>query len=383
VAPVSPAAIAGVNVGNLIVAVDGRSAGGKNGMWQEGPIGQIVRLRLANIGLLPTSAIGANQCVRLIMIYGPTSTANEVLDGRRLTGKRILVTGVSSGVGLETARALASHGAIVVGAVRDLAKGATAMGALGSEGSFRLVELNLSSLESVNACGAAVLAEGNPFDLIIANAGVMAVPFGLTVDGFETHFATNYLGHYLLVNRMAGLLHQESRVVMVSSAGHRGADVDLEDPNFERKHYDPLVAYRQSKTATILFAVEFDRRYKDRGIRAAAVHPGAVLTETTQKLIDAQPSAALAFTWMTVAQGAATSVWAGCVASADEVGGHYAEDCHVAEVNDDPIAGTGVRSYALDPDAAKALWLASEKMVGEAFQRRMPPLRPPHAGRVP
>jgi NAD(P)-dependent dehydrogenase (short-subunit alcohol dehydrogenase family) len=301
------------------------------------------------------------------MIYGPTATADEALDGRRLTGKRILVTGVSSGVGVETARALASHGAVVVGAVRDLAKGAMAMEALVPDGSFNLVELDLSSLECVRICTAALLAEANPFDLIIANAGVMAMPFGLTVDGFETHFATNYLSNFLLVNQMAALLRREGRVVMVSSAGHRGADVDLNDPNFERKPYDPLVAYRQSKTATILFAVEFDRRYRSRKIRATAVHPGAVLTETTQKLIDAQPSAASAFTWKTVAQGAATSVWAGCVAPADEVGGRYAEDCHVAEVNDDPTARAGVRSYALDPESAKALWLASENMVGEAF----------------
>lgn len=220
----------------------------------------------------------------MIMIYGPTSTADGVLDGRRLTGKRILVTGVSSGVCLETARALASHGAIVVGAVRDLGKGAAAMGALRSDGSFRLVELDLSSLESVRTCSAVLLSESNPFDLIIANAGVMAVPFGLTVDGFETHFATNYLGHFLLVNRIAPLLRGEGRVVMVSSAGHRGADVDLDDPNFASKPYDPLVAYRQSKTATILFAVEFDRRKKSCGIRAAAVHPGAVLTEPHKNL---------------------------------------------------------------------------------------------------
>ncbi len=137
------------------------------------------------------------------------------------------------------------------------------------------------------------------------------MPFALTADGFETHFATNYLGHFLLLNRLAGLLCPDSRVAMVSSAGHRGADVDLDDPNFERTRYDPLVAYRRSKTATILFAVAFD-----------------------------QPSAASAFAWKTVAQGAATSIWAGFVAPADDAGGCYAEDCHVAEVNDDPAAGT-------------------------------------------
>lgn len=297
---------------------------------------------------------------------GSMSTADDVLDGHDLAGKRILVTGVSSGVGAETARVLAAHGAFVVGTVRDLAKGIMATEKVPSE-NLKLAVLDLSSLASVRACADALLAEGKTFDVIIANAGVMAVPFGLTADGFETHFATNYLGHFLLVNRLAGLLHQDSRLVMVSSAGHRGADVDLGDPNFERAPYHPLVAYRRSKTATILFAVAFDHRHRDRGVRGMAVHPGAVLTETTQKLIEAQPSAASAFTWKTVAQGAATSIWAGFVAPADEAGGRYSEDCHLSEINDDPNVATGVRSYALNAKRAKTLWLESLSMVGEHF----------------
>lgn len=301
------------------------------------------------------------------MSFGSTSTADDVLDGRNLAGKRVLVTGISSGVGVETARVLAAHGASVVGTARNLAKGAAAIEAVGSKGNMELVELDLSSLKSVRACADVLLASAKPFDAIIANAGVMAVPFALTADGFETHFATNYLGHFLLLNRLSGLLRPDSRVVMVSSAGHRGADVDLDDPNFERTPYDPLVAYRRSKTATILFAVAFDQRHRSRGVRAMAVHPGAVLTETTRKLIEAQPSAASAFTWKTVAQGAATSIWAGFVAPADDAGGRYAEDCHVAEVNDDPAAGIGVRSYALNAERAEALWLESLNMVGEQF----------------
>ena len=299
------------------------------------------------------------------MEFGATSTADEVLDGRDLRSKHVLVTGVSSGVGVETARVLAAHGATVVGTARDLTKGAVATESVRSAGDMELIELDLSFLSSVRACADTLLAAGKPFDAIIANAGVMAVPFALTADGFETQFATNYLGHFLLVNRLAGLLAAGSRVVMVASAGHRGADVSLDDPGFERTTYDPLVAYRRSKTADILFAVEFDRRHKQRGVRATAVHPGAVLTETTRKLIEAQPSAASAFTWKTVAQGAATSVWAGFVAPADTVGGCYCEDCHVAEVGDDPTVGFGVRSYALDPERAEALWLESTKMVGE------------------
>ena len=138
---------------------------------------------------------------------------------------------------------------------------------------------------------------------------------------------------------------REPRLVMVASAGHRGADIDLDDPNFVHTPYDPLVAYRRSKTATILFAVEFDRRHEFGGVRATAVHPGAVLTETTRKMIEDQPAAASAFRWKTVQQGAATSVWAGFVAAADEVGGHYCEDCHVAIVNDRPAEAFGVRAF--------------------------------------
>ncbi|MDR3471769.1 MAG: SDR family NAD(P)-dependent oxidoreductase [Devosia sp.] len=302
---------------------------------------------------------------------GATSTADEVLQGIDLGGRRVLVTGVSAGVGVETARVLAAHGAQVVGAARDLgkARAATAQirGDAASSGGFQLIELDLASLASVRACADTLLEVGEPFDAVIANAGVMATPEGTTVDGFETQFGTNHLGHFVLVNRIAHLIEPGGRLVMVSSAGHRGADVDLSDPNFEHAPYDPLTAYRRSKTANILFAVEFDRRHRDRNIRATAVHPGAVLTDTTRKLIEAQPSAASAFAWKTVAQGAATSVWAGFVAPPAEVGAHYCEDCHVADVIDDPAASYGVRAYALDREHAKALWLKSEEMVGERF----------------
>lgn len=298
--------------------------------------------------------------------FGASTTADEVLAGRDLRGKHVLVTGVSSGVGVETARVLAAHGATVVGTARDLGKASAATEQVRS-GALDLVALDLASLASVRACADRLVAAGRRFDLVVANAGVMAVPFALTADGFETHLATNYLGHFVLVNRLSPLLGEQSRVVVVASAGHRGADVSLDDPNFERTAYDPLVAYRRSKTADILFALEFDRRHRSAGVRATAVHPGAVLTETTRELIAARPAAASAFTWKTVAQGAATSIWAGLVAPADLVGGRYCEDCHVAAVNDEPTEASGVRSYALDPARAQALWRLSETMVGEAF----------------
>jgi NAD(P)-dependent dehydrogenase (short-subunit alcohol dehydrogenase family) len=315
--------------------------------------------------------------------FGATSTTDEVLEGMNLSGKRVLVTGVSAGLGVETARALASHGAEVIGAARDLSKAQNAtqqvraQAALG--GSLTIIQLDLASLASVRRCADGLLAAGKPFDLIIANAGVMACPKGTTADGFETQFGTNHLGHFVLVNRIASLLKSGARLVNLSSAGHRYADVDLEDPNFEHSQYAEFVAYGRSKTANVLFAVEFDRRHKARGVRATAVHPGAIETElgrymtaeVREKLIAninaSQPKGAPPFSWKSIPQGAATSVWAACVADAEAVGGRYCEDCHVAEIASTPGIRGGVQPYALDPKRAQALWQKSEQLVGERF----------------
>jgi NAD(P)-dependent dehydrogenase (short-subunit alcohol dehydrogenase family) len=316
--------------------------------------------------------------------FGATSTTDEVLDGVNLRGKRVLVTGVSAGLGVETARALFAHGADVVGAARDLvkAKAATAevRTAASNGGKLELVELDLAALDSVRACADELVDDGKPFDLVIANAGVMACPFGKTADGFETQFGTNHLGHFVLVNRIASLMKPGSRLVNLSSAGHRYSDVDLDDPNFERSPYDPWVAYGRSKTANILFAVEFDRRHKGEGIRAAAVHPGGIRTELSRHIgeegmkqllerVNAQTRAAGEpdFKFKTIPQGGATSVWAGVVAAANDVGGRYCEDCHVAEIEPDATKRAGVKPYALNPETAKALWAKSEEMTGEHF----------------
>ncbi len=309
--------------------------------------------------------------------FGAKSTTDEVLDGIDLTGKRILITGVSAGLGVETARALAARGASVVGAARDLDKARAATAGIPG---IALIELDLASLASVRAAADALLAAGDGFDIVIANAGVMATPKGKTADGFETQFGTNHLGHFVFVNRIAPLIREGGRLVNLASAGHRFSDVDLDDPNFETTPYEPFVAYGRSKTANVLFAVEFDRRHKGRGVRAAAVHPGGIATElgrhmtpeAMQALIDsleAQHAAgAPAFEFKTIPQGAATSVWAAAVASADEVGGRYCEDCHVAELKDEgEMMSGGVRAYAVDPERAKALWALSEAMVGERF----------------
>ena len=322
-------------------------------------------------------------------VFGANSTTEDVLSGVRLEGKRVLVTGVSAGIGVETARALAAHGAHVVGAARDLAKAEAATievreAAAADGGSFELIALDLANLRSVRACADTLLTKGEPFDVIIANAGVMATPFGHTADGFETQFGTNHLGHFVFVNRIAPLLREAGRLINLASSGHRFANVDLEDPNFERTPYEPFIAYGRSKTANILFAVEFDRRHRKRGVRAAAVHPGGIHTELARHMDPSQVQAMVdqiskqlaeegrgPFQFKTIPQGAATSVWAGIVASAETIGSQYCENCHVGKIVTDDVTisaiSEGVRGYALDPKNAETLWRKSEELVGEAF----------------
>jgi NAD(P)-dependent dehydrogenase (short-subunit alcohol dehydrogenase family) len=315
--------------------------------------------------------------------FGAQSTTDEVLEGIDLAGKRALVTGVSAGLGVETARVLVAHGAEVVGAARDLAKAeaATAEIRKAAGGRFSLVELDLASLASVRAGADRLLADGRPFDLVIANAGIMATPLFRTADGFEGQFGTNHLGHFVLVNRIASLMKPGARLVSLSSVGHQFGDIDLDDANYERRAYESVPAYGAAKTANALFAVEFDRRHRGRGVRAAAVHPGGIMTElarhmtpdSIQQMIatvaaEAGPSASAAeHSFKTVPQGAATTVWAAVRAPAEEVGGRYCEDCHVAEVRARGTGRGGVRAYALDPARAKALWALSERLVGESF----------------
>jgi NAD(P)-dependent dehydrogenase (short-subunit alcohol dehydrogenase family) len=247
-----------------------------------------------------------------------------------------------------------------------------------------MVALDLANLSSVRDCADKLLKKGEPFDVVIANAGVMATPFGNTMDGFETQFGTNHLGHFVFANRIAPLIRSGGRLINLSSSGHRYSNVDLEDPNFERTSYEPFVAYGRSKTANILFAVAFDRRHRDRSVRAAAVHPGGIHTELARHMEIAQMQALMdrlnkelaaegkgPFQLKTIPQGAATSVWAGVVAPAEEIGGRYCENCHVGSIVPDRVTisatSEGVRGYALDPNTAEALWKKSEELVGESF----------------
>ena len=311
-------------------------------------------------------------------------TADEVLSDIDLHGKRYLITGVTAGLGTETARALVARGASVVGTARDLEKARTAVepvvsAAATSRGSLELVELDLGSLANVRACAAKLLDDGRPFDAIIANAGVLALPQRTTADGFETHFGVNHLGHFELINALLPLLRPGSRVVMLSASGHSMSDIDLGDLNYRQAPYSDIIAYCRSKTANILFAVEFDRRHRADGVRATALHPGVIQTELARnlspeigtelmKIVAAQFGTGASLPWRakTLQEGAATTVWAAVVADPDAIGAQYCEDCSVAQPTDDRRASGGVRSYALDPARAKILWERSEALIAEA-----------------
>jgi NAD(P)-dependent dehydrogenase (short-subunit alcohol dehydrogenase family) len=312
--------------------------------------------------------------------YGWSTTTDELVEGVDLSGRRVLITGASTGLGLETARALAAHGASVIMTARDLDKGERAAATVrGSapNATFELRELDLASLASVRDCADKLLSEGQPINVLIANAGVMACPQGVTTDGFETQFGTNHLGHFVFVNRLVPLLlaGAPSRVVVLSSSGHRFSDVDLDDPNFERTAYDPWTAYGRSKTANALFALALDRRLRDRRVRACAVHPGGIRTELArhltpevmQALMQRVSNAPGEYQFKSVPQGAATTVWVAVIANADEIGGRYCEDCGIAQPAADSKAGSGVHPHALDAVRAEALWSRSEELVGERF----------------
>lgn len=316
--------------------------------------------------------------------FGATSTTDDVLQGIDLRGRRYLVTGVSSGMGIETARALVAHGADVVGTARNLEKAEGATGnvsdaASENGGAFEIVELDLADLSSVRTAADKLTADGRAFDGIIASAGMMATPFGQTRDGFETQFGTNHLGHFLLVNRLEALIRKGGRVVTVSSNGHRWADINIDDPNFENRAYDPWISYGGSKTAVVLFAVEFDRRHRDRGVRATSLMPGVAQTGLAAHLSQDDLAAlgkriaaevgtsGQAFGFKTIPQVAATAVWAAVVADGAEVGGNYCQDCQVAPVDNSPGIRFGVMSHALNTERAKQLWAKSEELVAEKF----------------
>jgi NAD(P)-dependent dehydrogenase (short-subunit alcohol dehydrogenase family) len=301
------------------------------------------------------------------------TTTDEVLADVDLHGRIAVVTGASTGLGLETARALASVGARVVLAGRDAARISAAAGTIRERVPDAELEegaLDLTSLDSIRAFADWYAGGHDRLHLLINNAGVMYTPFEHTAEGFEMQFGTNHVGHFLLTCLLVPQLLADppSRVVNLSSGGHMGSDIVWDDVNFERRDYDKFSAYGQSKTANILFSVELDRRLADRGVHAYAVHPGMIATELGrymtkddfQALMDrakASPSGGMP-AYKSVEQGAATSVWAATAPELADHGGAYLAD---AEVTDQHAP------WARDPESARRLWTLSEEMVGQTF----------------
>ena len=311
--------------------------------------------------------------------FGHDSTTDDVLAGKDLSGTTVFITGGNSGLGQETGRAMAAKGAHVILSGRSQSKLDDAVAAIKAETPNANVETivgDLGSLDSVRACTAEANERFDKIDILINNAGVMACPKEQTSDGFERQFGTNHLGHFVLTKGLMPLVEKgaNKRIVNLSSRGHHIAPVNTDDPNFENRDYDPWLSYGHAKTANVLFSVGLEQRFADKGVHAYAVHPGGIQTNLgrhlseeeaqalTERVIASDPD----FQWKSIPQGAATQCWA---ATADELegqGGLYCEDCHVAEI-DDESRTSGVRSYALDPARANALWDLSEQMTGEKF----------------
>lgn len=311
--------------------------------------------------------------------FGFSTTAEEALGARDLTGKVAIVTGGYAGLGLETTRVLKKAGATVIVPARTAEKArANLKGIPGVE----IGAVDLLDPGSIDAFAESFLASGRPLHLLINNAGIMACPLSRDARGYETQFSANHLGHFRLTQRLWPALVKAggARVVELSSMGHRFSDVDFDDPNFERRPYDKWRAYGQSKTANALFALGLDRRGEGRGVRAFSVHPGGIWTDLGRHLtqedldrfgvtllpdgsIEQGPESRYRF--KTVPQGAATTVWCATNPQLDGMGGVYCEDCDVAEVSDGDIhREKGMNAYACDPDRAERLWSLSEELTG-------------------
>lgn len=303
------------------------------------------------------------------------TTTDELIEGIDLAGAVVVVTGATTGLGRETARALAVAGGRVVVCGRSEEKCDASIAAIRADHpgvSLEAAVFDLADLATVRRGADELLDRHDDISVLVNNAGVMFTPEGRTVDGFETQFGTNHLGHFLLTNRLVPALRAggPTRVVNLSSAGHGMSDIVWDDPNYHARPYDKFEAYGQSKTANILFTLAFDARHRDAGVRANAVHPGMIMTELSRHMdasdmeeLGARSSARRSGgggglpAFKSVAQGAATSVFAAVDPSMADVGGRYLED-----------AGFGEPApWAADVDAAERLWTMSEELVGESF----------------
>ncbi len=307
--------------------------------------------------------------------YGMRTEAAEALGGRRLDGKVAIVTGGYSGIGLETTRALAEAGAIVIVPARTPEK---AQKALVNIANVEQAALNLADPRSIDAFAAGFLPRTQKLDILVNNAAIMASPLMRDARGYEAQFATNHLGHFQLTARLWPALKaaEAARVVALSSIGHRIAPPDFEDPNFERSEYNKWVAYGRAKSANALFAIGLDDRGQRYGVRAFAVHPGGIMTDL-QRFMPEDEQRAMGWIdehgnvnerFKTTSQGAATSVWCAANTQLNGKGGVYCEDCDIAvAVSADDKGFSGVRPWAIDRTLADKLWALSERMTGVPF----------------
>jgi NAD(P)-dependent dehydrogenase (short-subunit alcohol dehydrogenase family) len=300
---------------------------------------------------------------------------DEGLEGK-LTDKVILITGASSGIGVESAKALFMTGATLYLTARDLDKAKRALGNLVDSSRVHLLHLDLASLDSVRACAKELLAQTDKLDIFLANAGVMAPPEGRTKDGFETQFGTNHLSHFLLFALLRPALlaaatpEANSRAVFLSSTAHRYSEVNFENYNLEGE-YERWNAYGQSKTANLWTANEIDRRYSSQGLRAFSVQPGGIQTGLLQYMSEEEKTAltsdpVLGPQLKSPEQGAATSVWGAISKSLEGMGGNYLEDVQIAKEYD-PSEGQWAPEYvphAYSPEKERELWDLSVKLVG-------------------
>ena len=307
--------------------------------------------------------------------YGMRTEAREATGGRDLKGKVAIVTGGYSGLGLETTRALAEAGAIVIVPARTPEK---AQKALVDIPNVEQASLDLADPRSIDAFAGGFLSRTKKLDILVNNAAIMASPLMRDARGYEAQFATNHLGHFQLTARLWPALKEGggARVVSLSSIGHRISPPDLEDPNFERTEYNKWLAYGRAKSANALFAIGLDRAGEPHNVRAFAVHPGGIMTDLQRYMpeeekramgwIDADGNIDARF--KTPSQGAATSVWCATNAQLDGQGGVYCEDCDIAvQVPADDKGFSGVRPWAIDPVLADKLWDRSEQMTGVRF----------------
>ena len=308
---------------------------------------------------------------RVTTPFGFESTAADVIHGVDLTGRTAIVTGASSGIGIETARALAAAGASVMLAVRNTSFGDRVAAEIRDGTGNERVSVGAIDLSDLSSVAAFVRAWSGPLDILVNNAGVMAVPeLTISPSGHEMQFAANHLGHYVLAVGLHDALASadRARIVSVSSAGHLRSPVVFDDIDYAFRDYDPFGAYGQSKTANVLFAVEVTNRWADDGITANALMPGAIFTRLGRHVDQTQAAEAMKrqVTVKTVEQGAATSVLLATSPMLDGIGGRYFEDCNEAPVIERrgaPGAG-GVAAYALDPANAERLWEVSQRMAG-------------------